>query len=393
MKEGWRNAKLGEAFKTVTGSTPSKRKTDFYGDDVPLIKPPELEDSEIVNYSDHLSVLGAKEARLLPERSVLVSCIGNLGKIGITNCVCASNQQINAILPNYSVALPEFIFYQTLSPNFKEQLEDLATGTTLSIVNKTKFNRISIPVPPLPEQEAIVEILDQAFAAIDQAKANIEQNITNAKELFQSKLNQIFSQKSNGWVKTTLDNICKFQNGFAFKSAKFKSTGTPILRISNIQEGEIDLRKIVYTDPRDYSEDLAKYHVGEGALLIAMSGATTGKIGINHTDQTFLLNQRVGKFIPGEELHKQFLYYFLFTQSKENLRISAGAAQPNLSTAQIKNFQIPLPSLEVQKEVVKKLNYLDADLDNLLTTYQTKLTALEELKKSILQKAFAGDLT
>lgn len=374
MKEGWRNAKLGEAFKTVTGSTPSKRKTDFYGDDVPLIKPPELEDSEIVNYSDHLSVLGAKEARLLPERSVLVSCIGNLGKIGITNCVCASNQQINAILPNYSVALPEFIFYQTLSPNFKEQLEDLATGTTLSIVNKTKFNRISIPVPPLPEQEAIVEILDQAFAAIDQAKANIEQNIANAKELFQSKLNQIFSQKGNGWVETTLGESCKMYQPKTIGKKDMVPDGKFVVFGAN--------------------GPIGRYHSfnhEESQLLVTCRGATCGSVNISEPKSWITGNAMVIQPLS-DELLRDYLEFALRGGIDLDQAVT-GSAQPQITRTNLKPITFSYPDKATQKQIVSSLRSLTAKTAETGFTYQTKLTALEELKKSILQKAFAGELT
>jgi type I restriction enzyme S subunit len=103
---------------------------------------------------------------------------------------------------------------------------------------------------------------------------------------------------------------------------------------------------------QDYKENLDKYRVVNGDLLIAMSGATTGKIGFNTTDQLYYLNQRVGKFEPQDGLLKQFLFYFLLTRVEENLRISAGAAQPNLSTEQIKDFEIQLPSLPEQQRIV-----------------------------------------
>src|SRR5699024_9722272 len=96
---------------------------------------------------------------------------------------------------------------------------------------------------------------------------------------------------------------------------------------------------------------------------IAMSGATTGKIGINNTDKVFYLNQRVGKFKPKENLDKSFLYYFLASKVKESLRISLGAAQPNLSSTQIKNFKIPLPPLPEQRRIVSKLDGLFAEID------------------------------
>lgn len=187
----------------------------------------------------------------------------------------------------------------------------------------------------------------------------------------------------------SLGDVCKFQNGFAFKSKLFEESGVPILRISNIQSGSIDLKRIAYTNPDSYKENLDKYRVVEGDLLIAMSGATTGKIGINKTNLEFLLNQRVGKFIPSDKINKQYLYYFLSTKVSELLEISAGAAQPNLSTEQIKGLQIPLPPISEQKRIVALLDTVFADLEQTRAKTEQNLKNARELFDSYLQQVFS----
>ncbi len=196
-----------------------------------------------------------------------------------------------------------------------------------------------------------------------------------------------------GWVEKRLEEVCGLQNGFAFKSSTFKPYGVPILRISNIQDGRIDAaNRIVFFDPSDYRENLDRYRIVEGDLLIAMSGATTGKLGFNTESKVYYLNQRVGKFEPTESLNKRFLYHFLLTKVEENLRISAGTAQPNLSTEQIKGFVLPLPSVDEQERIVDALEALSEETQRLTHLYERKLAALEELKKSLLQQAFNGEL-
>ena len=151
MKNGWTVTALGEAFTTLTGTTPPKANPSFYGDFMPFVKPPELSDLPIDRSDDGLSQVGASVARTLPPESVLVSCIGNLGKTGLNTVPVAFNQQINAILPNPQKAIPQFMFFQALSDRFRTQLEELASGTTVPIVNKSKFNSITVVLPPLPE--------------------------------------------------------------------------------------------------------------------------------------------------------------------------------------------------------------------------------------------------
>ena len=148
-----------------------------------------------------------------------------------------------------------------------------------------------------------------------------------------------------------LSEVCNFQNGFAFKSNTFKDSGTPVIRITNIKNEIIDTSNVVYINPLDYDKDLSKYEIKNNDLLIAMSGATTGKIGIYKGNEKLLLNQRVGNFKPKDKLSKEYLFYFLLTKVEENLAISAGSAQPNLSTLQINNFMLPLFNLDIQNYV------------------------------------------
>lgn len=185
-----------------------------------------------------------------------------------------------------------------------------------------------------------------------------------------SKLDELIKELCpNGVEFKKLGEVCNFQNGFAFKSALFKENGEAILRITNISNGVINEEDLKYFFLNDYKENLDNYIVSKNDIVIAMSGATTGKIGINNTDKKFYLNQRVGKFIPHiTKLNNRFLYHFLLSKSLEILKISSeSGAQPNLSTENIKNLIIPVPPLEVQNEIVRIL-------DN-FTTLTAELTA------------------
>ena len=193
------------------------------------------------------------------------------------------------------------------------------------------------------------------------------------------------------WKAVKLGDVCDFQNGFAFKSKLFEETGKPILRISNIQNEKIDTRKIVYFNPNDYNTDFTQYEVKPNDLLIAMSGATTGKIGFNKTGATYYLNQRVGNLKPKPTLDKVFLYYLLSTKVQENLNISKGAAQPNLSTEQIKNITFSLPPLTEQKRIVAKLDAVFAEIDNAIEATNTKETEIRNLQASLLGTFLSGN--
>ena len=173
-----------------------------------------------------------------------------------------------------------------------------------------------------------------------------------------------------------LKEVCRFQNGFAFKSNLFKNNGKPVLRITNILDGTLSSDNYVYFSESDYKVDFSQYKVPHGAIVVAMSGATTGKIGYNYGDIEYYLNQRVGMFVTNTDiLDNRYLYHWLRGQRENILNISSGTgAQPNLSSAKMMEFIIPLPPLKVQKQVVKILEVFDE-------YYTTLITELEHRKQ------------
>ena len=164
----------------------------------------------------------------------------------------------------------------------------------------------------------------------------------------------------------------------------------PILRITNIQNQTLELNNLVYFNANDYNENFDRFKVFKDDLVVAMSGATTGKLGINTTDTVFYLNQRVGKFIPKKEILKPYLYYFLTTKVEESLKIAAGAAQPNLSTEQINNFEIPLPPLPEQQRIVSILDTAFEAIDKAKINAEQNLKNSKELFESYLQNIFSS---
>ena len=179
-----------------------------------------------------------------------------------------------------------------------------------------------------------------------------------------------------------LGEVCDFKNGFAFKSSLFKEAGLPIVRITNVDGKNISLADVKYFDPSDYKENTASYEVSKGDILIAMSGATTGKIGFYAHENPAYLNQRVGKFLPKPKiLNNRYLYHYLLSKVEQIYVVAGGGAQPNLSSnALMAKIKIPIPcpdspekSLEIQAEIVR---ILDA-----FTAMTAELTAELNLRK------------
>ena len=176
-----------------------------------------------------------------------------------------------------------------------------------------------------------------------------------------------------------LGEVADFQNGFAFKSNLFRDDGEAIVRITNIDGKSVDLSDVKYFSISDYSTNMSPYKINKGDILIAMSGATTGKIGFYNYEYTSYLNQRVGKFIPKTHiLNNRYLYHYLLSKVEEIYIIAGGGAQPNLSSNKLmEKIQIPLPPLSIQQEIVRILDKfteleaeLEAELDCRLRQYE-----------------------
>ena len=192
LPEGWTSASVEQTGQIETGFTPPKANAENYGQDVPFVKPPELRDCTVASAADNLSKLGASNGTTAPRNSILVSCIGNLGKTALATVEVAFNQQINAIIPSLEETA-RWIFYAVQQLAFREQLEAVASATTISIVNKSKFSSLVIPLPPLAEQHRIVAEVERRLSVIEELEAVVTANLQRATRLRQAILHRAFS--------------------------------------------------------------------------------------------------------------------------------------------------------------------------------------------------------
>jgi restriction endonuclease S subunit len=256
--------------------------------------------------------------------------------------------------------------------------------------------KVSYP-KSLPEQQRIVSILDRAFAAIAKAKANAEQNLQNAKELFESYLQGVFENAD--WETRTIQEITRVINGYAFKSKDFKPTNSiKSVKITNVGVKEFVEETDNYL-PEAFGETLNKVQVKEGDIVIALTRTIISaglKVAVvPSTYDGALVNQRVAALVANEEnVNPSYLYYFLTTKGVADYVLAHvnTLMQPNLSINDLKTLPVPLPSTDEQESIVRHLDAMQCKTQELEAVYQQKLDDFEELKKSILKKAFAGEL-
>jgi type I restriction enzyme S subunit len=289
-----------------------------------------------------------------------------------------------------------FLFYALLS---KQDEVKGKQGAVFASINKKQIESITIPFPPLQEQKRIVAILDEAFEGIGRAVANAEKNLANARELFESYLNAIFTQKGEGWVERKLGEAVSSVSTGPFGSMLHKSDyiegGIPIINPINIVDG-----LIIPSTTKTVSEETAKrlktYALDMDDIVIARRGEI-GRCAVIQAEQTAWLCGTGCFYIkPSNELNPYFLSNLLRSAKyREELEKAAtGATMKNLSNTSLQNLEIAFPSsIEGQCELISRFDELSAETQRLQTIYQQKLTALAELKQSLLKKAFTGELT
>eukprot|EP01037_Dinobryon_pediforme_P002440 gene2440-2478_t len=358
---------------------------------MPLVKPPELCDGQINDAEDGVSKEGAELSRIAPPGSILVSCIGNLGKIGINTVPVAFNQQVNAIYPDRAKMMPEFLFYQVLTNSFKDQLEGLASGTTIRIVNKSKFNSLNIVFPPLPEQRRIVAILDEAFEGLEAMRANAEQNLKNARELFDSYRNAIFTQKGEGWREAAFDEICIIESKLVdprlaeFIDLPHVGAGNMVSKTGEIIDVQTARQEGLKSGKFLFDRNIVLYSKIRPYLMKACRPDFDG-----------LCSADVYPLLPNQKhITRDFLFHLLMSSEFTEYAIagSARAGMPKVNREHLFAYRVWLPNVEKQIELVKTLDSFAIETSNLESLYRQKLAAIAELKQSLLQKAFAGELT
>lgn len=397
MKQGWEIKKLGDVCQIVNGGTPKSKVKEYWNGNINWITPADLGKLKTVLVDEtprKITDLGLQKssAKLFPENSVILSTRAPIGHLAINTVPMATNQGCRGIVPNENLD-PWFLYY-FLKANV-QLLNELGSGATFLELSTRNLSSVRIPVPPIPEQQRIVAILDETFSAIDKAKANAEQNLKNAKELFESYLQGVFEKKGDDWEIKTLGEVSKINYGYTEK-ASFDEVGPKFLRITDIQENGVDWDTVPYCKCSD--KDLPKYKLEKGDIVFARTGATTGKSYLIDNPPisvfaSYLIRLRmnsINEFIP------EFIYYFFQTKTywdKINAGIS-GSAQGGFNATKLGELEFHFPKSKTEQQtIVRQLDALRAETQKLEAVYQQKIADLEELKKSILQKAFAGELT
>jgi len=394
MRE-WSIQKLNKVSKIVNGGTPKTKVPEYWGGDINWITPKDLGQLESIYTSDTprtVTEFGLKKssAKEIPSNSVILSTRAPIGHLAINTVSMAFNQGCRGIVPgeNLDTKYLYYFLYKSI-----DLLNKLGTGATFKELSARALKSVEIPIPPLPEQKRIVAILDEAFEAIGRAKTNIERNIENAEELFQNKLEEVFSQRGEGWEEFKVKDLGEVQTGTTpstkdesnygdyipfIKPGHFQTNGSLIHKESMLSEKGLENGRLI----------------DKKSVLMVCIGASIGKTG--YTDIPVSSNQQINAVTPKDEFNAKLIYFGMISRYFFN-QVLLNASQttlPIINKTKWSKLKLNLPTdKKVQIEIVSNLDEIRTETLSLIDSYNHKLDAIDELKKSILQKAFSGELT
>lgn len=290
-----------------------------------------------------------------------------------------------------------FLYYQLIGPMFKKYLDRVSEGVNIQNLKWSQIEEFPILLPPLSEQKAIVAKLDKTFEAIDQAKAKIEKNIANAKELFQSKLDEVFGRSDRNWSMELLENITtKIQDGAHHSpKVKYQTAGAdrfPYITSRNIRNTGLDLSKLEYCDFAFHEKIYQRCNPELGDLLLTKDGANTGNVSVNTLEDPFSLLSSVCLIKPDpEKVRVQYLWYYL--QSPRGLEAitgqMTGAAIKRIILKTIKKAIVPIPKdLKEQEGIIRELNEVNEKCRILVSKFSQMSDSLNLVKESVLRMQF-----
>jgi len=399
MKKGWQTKTLGDVCDLATGGTPSRAKPEYFGGDIKWLVSGDINQGEIFDCEGRITEAGKKNsnAKLLPINSVMIALNGQgktRGTVALLRTQATCNQSMVCISPKPSSGLlPEFLY-----ANLHGRYEEIRRMTSDDDKDRRGLNMglvrsIKIPIAPLAEQQRIVGLLDDAFEGLATAKTTAEKNLQNARALFESHLQSVFSQKGEDWKQKTLAEVA---TTFGRGKSRHRPRNEPKLYGGNypfIQTGDIrNADHFITNYSQTYSElGVAQSKIwpkGTICITIAANIAETAILGF---DACFP-DSVIGVVANPKEAEVGFIEYLLQSFKARIQTLGKGSAQANINMGTFEHERFPFPPVAEQRQIVEMLDALSEETQRLTAIYQQKLTALDELKKSLLHQAFSGEL-
>lgn len=395
----WQKKKLGDVCNIELGKTPYRKDKTLWDvkketKNVWLSIADLLNtDGSIVNDSkEYISDKAAEDCKTVKRGTLLVSFKLTLGRLAFAGRDLFTNEAIAALTIKNESEIDNKFLYKYLSFYDWEKAAEGDVKVKGKTLNKSKLKEIEVIFPnSLVVQERIVSHLDRAFAAINQAKANAEKNLHNAKELFESYLHNVL--QNDQWEEKELGKVCLKTDNIKWNNSNGKSYH--YIDLTAVCRDELKILETAHVNEEN-APSRAKKIVKQGDIIFATTRPTLKRLTVipeKYNNQICSTGFTVLRPNPGKVI-SSFIFYSLLQESFMNRMeyLQRGASYPAVTDSDVKGFLIPVPTIKEQKQIVHKLDTLRAEIQKLETLYQKKIAALDELKKSILQKAFQGEL-
>jgi type I restriction enzyme S subunit len=403
MKSGWERRPLGDLCEYQRGLTYSKGDEVDHSDNVVLratnidLATNLLTFDELRYISDTVIVPANKKIK----KSSLLVCTASgskshLGKVAFIDddYGYAFGGFMGMITPKPTL-LPKYLFHVMTSNVYKDFIGALSDGANINNLKFDDLSKFLVSYPPIPEQMRIAAVLDEAFAGISIAKANAEKNLQNARAIFESNVQSVFSGGGAGWVERPLKDICEKITDGTHQTPTYYETGIIFLSSRNVTSGRINWENIKYIDAKQHAEMHKRVAPRLNDILLAKNG-TTGVAAIVDRDVPFDIYVSLALLRAKSEILPPLLLHFInspVAKKQFNKRLK-GIGVPNLHLEEIREVVISFPtSLNEQKIIAERLDEFRDETQRLANVYERKLAALDALKKSLLHHAFVGELT
>ena len=385
-----RSARLKELGEIITGNTPKTSEIKNYeSDDICFVKPSDIDDksiSKLKNSEYYISEYARKSARIAPKHSILVTCIGIIGKIAILENECAFNQQINAIVPDEKQVYPLYLAYNMFFQ--KKYLQQKANAPVVPIINKTDFGEFKIKLHNLIEQQKIVDVLDKVENLID----NRQQQLNLLDDLIESRFIEMFGDPVTnpmGWEMKKLDDISDVGSSKRVFVEELKNTGIPFFRgteIGLLAEGQ-NIKPEFYITEQHYNELCKISGKPQYGDLLMSSICSDGRIWLVKDDFSFYFKDGRVLWIHNivKSVNNLFLKYVLkekFISDYEH--IASGTTFKELKIFILKQLTLPCPPIELQNKFATFVE----QTEKTKSTIKKSLDELNLLKDSLMQKYF-----
>ena len=392
MKSGWNTKPLGELCDVIGGGTPPKDRPDYYGGDIPWATVRDMR-TDIITSTEHsitAEAVKASATNIIPAGNVVIATRVGLGKVCLLAQNTAVNQDLRGIVPKSNKEI-DVAFLFAWFKSISEKIIAEGTGATVQGVKLPFIKGLAVPIPEMEEQHRIVTLLDEAFADIATAKTNAEKNLQNARDFFAGQLQDVFDAGIDNWNSSTLGQVYDVRDG-THDSPKYHDEGFPLITSKNLKNEGLTFDDVKLISLEDYNKINERSAVHQGDVLLAMIG-TIGNPTVVETIPNFAIKNVALLKVP-ENQNSYFLRYYLSCPSViTKMQAEAkGTTQKFVGLGYLRAFPINVPNLLEQDLMVGKLDELRAETNRLESIYRQKLTALDDLKKSLLHQAFSGQL-